>query len=205
MSTLPWQRRPLPRVVKPIVWLLLLAPLAWLVKMVVADDLGANPAETVIRYLGDWSLRSLCAVLAVTPLRWWLRWPALGSVRRLVGLFVFAYASLHWLSYVWLDQAWVWGDVLADIPKRPFILVGTVAWLLLLSLALTSPLRVARRLGARRWRALHRGVYLIAGLAVLHFLWIRAGKNNFAEVWVYAGVVGALLLARLPVIKRYYA
>ena len=204
MAAVSWRRRPLPRAFKPLLWLLLLAPFLQLVVMVGSDDLGANPAETVIRYLGDWSIRMLCVVLLVTPLRWLLRWPALGGVRRMVGLFAFAYASLHWLSYVWLDQAWVWGDVLADVPKRPFILVGTLAWLLLLALALTSPRAIARRLGAKRWQTLHRTVYGVAVLAILHFLWMRAGKNNFADVWLYGGILVALLVARLPALRRFY-
>jgi methionine sulfoxide reductase heme-binding subunit len=204
MAPTPWRRRPLPRVVKPLIWLLLLGPLAKLIFLVVTDDLGANPAQAVIRYLGDWSIRLLCLVLAVTPLRWLLRWPALGSVRRLVGLFVFTYVSLHWLSYVWLDQAWVWRDVWSDIPKRPFILVGTLAWLLLLALSATSPRGVARRMGARRWQLLHRSVYVVAGLATIHFLWMRSGKNDFAEVWLYGGIMAALLIARLPALRRFY-
>ena len=135
-----------------------------------------------IRSLGDWTLRALLLVLLVTPLRITFRMPALARFRRMLGVFVFFYATLHWLAYVWFDMGFVWADVVADIPKRPFILVGSLAWLLLLALAATSFNRAIRALGAPRWQALHRAVYAIAVLALLHFFWMRAGKNNFQEV-----------------------
>lgn len=185
------------RVVKPAVFVLCLLPLAWLVWAVVADRLGANPAEALIRSLGDWTLRALVLVLAVTPVRVVLGVPALARLRRMLGLFVFFYASLHWLAYVWFDQGFDWAAVLADVPKRPFILVGTLAWLLLLALAATSFNRAIRTLGSARWQMLHRGVYLVAGLAILHFFWMRASKNNFGEVAVYAALLAVLLGWRL--------
>lgn len=185
------------RVVKPAVFVLCLLPLASLVWAVVADRLGANPAEALIRSLGDWTLRALVLVLAVTPVRVVLGVPALARLRRMLGLFVFFYASLHWLAYVWFDQGFDWAAVLADVPKRPFILVGTLAWLLLLALAATSFNRAIRTLGSARWQMLHRGVYLVAGLAILHFFWMRASKNNFGEVAVYAALLAVLLGWRL--------
>jgi len=121
----------------------------------------------------------------------------LARYRRMAGLFVFFYASLHWLAYAWLDMGFIWPDILADVPRRPFILVGTLAWLLLLALALTSFQRAVRLMGGARWQALHRSVYAVAALAVLHFYWMRAGKNDFAEVAVYAALLGGLLLWRL--------
>lgn len=178
---------------KPLVFATCLLPAVWLFWAAAADQLGANPAEALIRSLGDWTLRALVLVLSVTPLRVSLGWPLLARYRRMLGLFVFFYASLHWLAYVWLDMGFVWSDVVADVPKRPFILVGTLAWFVLLALAVTSPRVVARRLGASRWQALHRWVYAVAGLAILHFFWMRAGKHNFAEVGVYAAVLGGLL------------
>lgn len=185
------------RAVKPAVFVLCLLPLAWLVWAVVADRLGANPAEALIRSLGDWTLRALVLVLAVTPVRVVLGVPELARLRRMLGLFVFFYASLHWLAYVWFDQGFDWAAVLADVPKRPFILVGTLAWLLLLALTATSFNRAMRAMGAKRWQMLHRAVYAVAALAILHFFWMRASKNNFGEVAVYAALLAVLLGWRL--------
>lgn len=184
-------------VLKPVVFVLGLLPLAWLIHAVVNDALGANPAEALIRSLGDWALRFLVIVLAVTPARVVLGWPWLARLRRMLGLYVFFYATLHWLAYAWFDMGLDPVAILEDIPRRPFILVGTLAWLLLAALAMTSFDRAVRFMGGRRWRALHRGVYAIAVLAVLHFFWMRAGKNDFAEVAVYAGLLGGLLGWRL--------
>ncbi|MBL0919448.1 MAG: sulfoxide reductase heme-binding subunit YedZ [Hydrogenophaga sp.] len=197
MSRAAVQRALLHPLAKPLVFVVWLLPFAWLAWAAVADRLGANPAEALIRSLGDWSLRALVLVLLVTPLRVTLGLPALARFRRMLGLFVFFYASMHWLAYVWFDMGFDWTEVLADIPKRPFILVGTAAWLLLLALAATSFNRAIRLLGAARWQTLHRAVYVIAGLALLHFFWMRAGKNDFNEVAVYAAILGALMAWRL--------
>ena len=186
---------------KPLVFLLCLLPLAWLVYGAVANQLGANPAEALIRGLGDWALRFLCVALAVTPVRIHTRTPQLARYRRMLGLFVAFYASLHLVAYAWLDMGLDVADIARDILKRPFILVGFAAWLLLVPLALTSANGAVRRLGGKAWRALHRLVYIVAPLALLHFFWMRAGKNNFAEVAVYAVILGALLLDRL---SRYF-
>ena len=182
---------------KPLALLLGLLPALWLFWAAATDQLGANPAEALIRSLGDWTLRALVLVLLITPLRVTVGWPVLARYRRMAGLFVFFYASLHWLAYAWLDMGFIWPDILADVPRRPFILVGTLAWLLLLALALTSFQRAVRLMGGARWQALHRSVYAVAALAVLHFYWMRAGKNDFAEVAVYAALLGGLLLWRL--------
>lgn len=182
---------------KPLALLLGLLPALWLFWAAATDQLGANPAEALIRSLGDWTLRALVLVLLITPLRVTAGWPVLARYRRMAGLFVFFYASLHWLAYAWLDMGFIWPDILADVPRRPFILVGTLAWLLLLALALTSFQRAVRLMGGARWQALHRSVYAVAALAVLHFYWMRAGKNDFAEVAVYAALLGGLLLWRL--------
>lgn len=181
------------RALKPLTFLACLLPLAWLVFAAASDRLGANPAEALIRSTGDWTLRMLCAALAVTPLRQWTGWHLLARLRRMLGLYTFFYAALHALAYAWLDMGLALTDILRDIAKRPFILVGTAALLLLVPLAATSTDRAVRALGAARWRALHRAVYAVAGLAVLHFFWMRAGKNDFAEVAVYAVILGALL------------
>lgn len=181
------------RWLKPVVFVLLLVPLAVLVSAVLRDQLGANPAQALVRATGDWNLRMLCLVLAITPLRQLAHAPWLAGLRRMVGLFVYFYASLHLLSYAWFDMSFDWGDVLTDIPKRPFILVGFSAWFLLSLLALTSFDRAVRWLGGKNWRRLHRSVYAVAALAVLHFYWMRAAKNDWHEVAVYAAIFGLLL------------
>ena len=191
-----WRLR-LPSWVKPAIWLLALAPLGSLIWALLNNDLGANPGEALIRNTGEWTLRMLCLVLAVTPLRRALNAPSVVTVRRLLGLFVFFYATVHLLSYSALDMGFDVMAIAADIWKRPFITVGISAWMLLVALAVTSPKRVVKRMGAKRWLLLHKAVYVVAGLAVLHFLWMRSGKQDFADVWLYGIVLAALLLSRL--------
>ena len=191
--------------VTPAAYLLCVLPLAWLLWGAANDALGANPAEYLIRATGDWTLRFLCLTLAVTPLRVMLGLPELFKLRRVFGRCTYVYVVLHLLCYSWLDMGFEWADIAHDIAKRPFILVGFSAFVLLTPLALTSFNRAIRWLGAKRWQGLHRAVYAVAVLAVLHFFWMRAGKNNFAEVLVYASVLFALLvwrLARLPLFVR---
>ena len=189
---------------KAVVFVLCLLPLAWLVYAAVANQLGANPAEALIRATGDWTLRALCLVLAVTPLRVITSTPPLARFRRMLGLFVFFYGVLHLLSYSWFDMGFDLAEIVRDIAKRPFILVGSLALLLLAVLSATSFNRAIKALGGKRWQALHRAVYAVAGLAILHFFWMRAGKNNFGEVAVYAAILSALLGWRVwrAVIKR---
>ena len=172
-------------------------PLLSLVLRTAQDQLGANPAETLIRATGDWTLRGLCLTLAVTPLRVMLGVPELLRFRRLLGLLTFAYACLLLLCYTGFDMGFEWHDIVHDILKRPFVLVGALAFALLVPLAATSWNGAIRRLGPQRWQALHRSVYAVAVLAILHFWWMRAGKRNFTEVWVYAAVVGFLLSWRM--------
>ena len=197
METARINRWLLGRVAKPLLFLLCLLPAFWLVYGAATDQLGANPAEALIRSTGDWTLRMLCVVLAVTPLRVLLKLSALARLRRMLGLYVYFYVVLHLLCYAWLDMGLDPGDIARDITRRPFILVGFTAFVLLTLLASTSWHRAIRALGAVRWQALHRLVYAVAVLAILHFFWMRAGKNNFAEVQVYAGVLGLLLGWRL--------
>ena len=182
---------------KPLLFLLALGPLAWLVYGAVANALGPNPAEALIRSTGDWTLRFLCLTLAVTPLRQATGWNALARLRRMLGLFTFFYGVLHFLAFAWLDMGFDIEAILKDIPKRPFILVGTAALLTMLPLAATSFNRAIKALGAARWQALHKAVYATALLAILHFFWMRAAKQNFAEVAVYATIIGLLLGWRL--------
>jgi len=182
---------------KPVLFVLALLPFAWLFYGAFTNQLGANPAEYLIRATGDWTLRFLCITLAVTPLRMITGTPALARFRRMLGLFVYFYVVLHLLSYSWFDMGFDVADIAKDIAKRPFILVGFSGFLLLTPLAATSFNRAVKAMGARRWQALHKLVYVIAGLALLHFFWMRAGKNNFAEVFVYAGIIAVLLGWRL--------
>src|SRR5438067_1897611 len=178
---------------KPVLFVLALLPFAWLVYGAATNNLGANPAEYLERSTGDWTLRFLCITLAVTPLRVIANQPALARFRRMIGLFTYFYVVLHLLCYSWFDMGFEVGDIAKDIAKRPFILVGFTGFLLLTPLAATSFNRVVKALGAKRWQALHKLVYAIAGLATLHFFWMRAGKHNFAEVAVYAAILATLL------------
>ncbi len=178
---------------KPIVFAVCLLPFAWLFYGALTDSLGANPAEALIRGTGDWVLRLLCVTLAVTPLRQWTGRPELARFRRMFGLFTFFYLVLHFLSYAWLDMGFDPQAIARDIPKRPFALVGFAAFVLMIPLAATSFNRAIKMLGAKRWQTLHKLVYAIALLGLLHFFWMRAGKNNFAEVAVYAAIVAVLL------------
>jgi sulfoxide reductase heme-binding subunit YedZ len=197
--TTPARRKPLllHPAAKPLLFVVCLLPFAWLFYGALANTLGANPAETLIRSTGDWTLRFLCITLAVTPLRVWTGQPALARFRRMLGLFAFFYVVLHFLSYSWLDMGFELQAIVKDIPKRPFALVGFTAFLLMLPLAATSFNRAIKALGARRWQLIHRSVYAIVLLGLLHFFWMRAAKNNFAEVAVYAAVIALLLGWRL--------
>jgi sulfoxide reductase heme-binding subunit YedZ len=178
---------------KPLLFLICLGPLAWLVVGAVANTLGANPAEALIRATGDWTLRFLCITLTVTPLRQISGWNALARLRRMLGLFAFFYGLLHFTSFAWLDMGLDVQAILKDIAKRPFILVGSLALLLMLPLAATSFNRAIKAMGAKRWQTLHKLVYAIVLLGLLHFFWMRSAKNNFAEVAVYAVVIALLL------------
>lgn len=178
---------------KPLLFALALLPFASLLYGALANTLGPNPAEALIRSSGDWTLRFLCLTLAVTPLRQWTRLHALARLRRMAGLFTYFYGVTHFLCFAWLDMGFDVGDIARDIAKRPFILVGFSALVLMTPLAATSFNRAVKALGARRWQALHRAVYAIALLALLHFFWMRAGKNDFAEWSIYALVIGVLL------------
>lgn len=173
---------------------LALLPLALLVRSVLQDTLGADPVAAITHETGDWALRGVLLGLALTPLRRLIgqTWPL--RFRRLVGLYAFFYASLHLATYVVLDLGQYWSQILDDILKRPYITVGFAAWLLLLPLALTSTRGWMRRLG-RRWGQLHKLVYVVGLLGVLHFLWLV--KSDLREPLVYAGILALLLGVRL--------
>jgi sulfoxide reductase heme-binding subunit YedZ len=179
------------RIAKPAVFALSLGPLAWLAWRASSHGLGFNPQEYLNRYLGDWALRFILIALAVTPLRGITGWAPLVRFRRLLGLFAFFYASLHLTSYVVLDQVFDWADIWADIVKRKFITVGMLTFLLLVPLALTSTAGMVKRLGAARWRRLHRIVYAAGALACLHYYMMV--KGNQPEPLYHAAVLALLL------------
>jgi methionine sulfoxide reductase heme-binding subunit len=178
---------------KPLLFVLSLLPFGWLLYGALTNNLGANPAEYLTRSTGDWTLRFLCLTLAVTPVRVVAKLPTLQRFRRMLGLFTYFYVVLHFLTWAWFDQGFEVADMTKDIAKRPFILVGFTAFVLLTPLAATSFNRAVKAMGAKRWQSLHKLVYAIAGLGILHFFWMRSAKNNFAEVAVYAAILAVLL------------
>lgn len=180
--------------IKALVFALCLIPLGHVVYGIVTDSLGANPIEAVTRGLGDWALRLLLITLAVTPLRRFTGINWLLRLRRMLGLFAFFYAALHMLTYVWLDQFFAWDFILKDIVKRPFITVGFICFVLLIPLAATSTNAMMKRLG-RNWSRLHKAVYAIGILAVLHFWWMV--KLDVREPALYAGILAVLLGLRV--------
>ncbi len=182
------------RWIKPPLFALCLVPAAWLAFDAYAGRLGANPIEAITHSTGDWTLRFILITLCVTPLRWLTGRAWFIRLRRMLGLFAFFYASLHLTTYLWLDQFFIWDEILADVVKRPFITVGFGAFLILTALAATSTDGMLRRLG-RRWKPLHRGVYLAAGLGVVHFWWLV--KADIREPAVYAILLAILLAARV--------
>ena len=178
---------------QPLLLGFLFLPFVFLVLGIFQETLGPNPAEYLIRSTGELTLRTLCITLLITPLRVQLTLPELARFRRGLGLLTFFYAFMHALCYSLLDMELVWNDILNDIVKRPFILVGTLSFVLLSMLAATSFNRAVKAMGAKRWRKLHQVVYVIAGLAILHFFWMRSGKKNYEEVMVYGAILGLLL------------
>ena len=186
-ASLPWWRPTL----RSAVHLACLLPLLWLVGRGLLGQLGANPIEAVIRFLGDWALRFLVVALAVTPLRRLAEWPAVGRYRRALGLWAFAYAALHMSAYVGLDQFFDWAAIGHEILKHRFITAGMAGFTLLLPLAATSTNGMVRRLGGQRWRRLHKLVYAVAPLAAVHYVWMV--KADIREPLVYALLMTLLL------------
>jgi sulfoxide reductase heme-binding subunit YedZ len=182
---------------KTVVFALALAPLARLATgaFLFPEWLGANPAEYITRATGDWTLRFVLITLAVTPLRKITGWGWLLRLRRMLGLYAFFYGMVHLSSYVSFDHVFEVGEIIKDIIKRPFITVGFATLLLMLPLAVTSTNAMVRRLGAKRWIALHRLIYIIGPLGVLHFWWMV--KKDLTEPVIYALVLALLLGYRL--------
>jgi sulfoxide reductase heme-binding subunit YedZ len=180
---------------KVAVFLACLVPLGRLLWKYHADDLGANPIEVITRATGDWTLRFLLITLAITPLRKLTNQPWLIRFRRMLGLFAFFYACLHFTTYIWLDQFFDWANMLKDVQKRPFITAGFTGFVLMIPLALTSTSWAVRKMGGRNWQWLHRLIYLSGTAGVIHFLWLV--KKDISEPLLYAGVLAALLLYRI--------
>jgi sulfoxide reductase heme-binding subunit YedZ len=187
-------------VIKPAVFAASLGPLGVLVFGAFTGGLGANPIEAITHGTGDWTLGFLLLTLAVTPLRTLTRWNPLVRFRRMLGLFAFFYASLHLLTYVWLDKFFSWREIARDIPRRPFITMGFLAFVVLVPLAATSTAGMIRRMGGRAWRRLHRLVYLSAIAGVVHYWWLV--KADVSRPRLYAMALVVLLGSRLFVAYR---
>ncbi|MCK9285249.1 MAG: sulfoxide reductase heme-binding subunit YedZ [Rhodocyclaceae bacterium] len=192
-------RRYLP-LLKPLLFLLCLVPVARLGWGLAHDTLGANPIEFLTRSLGTWTLNFLLITLSVTPLRKLSGWHWLMQLRRMLGLYAFFYGLLHLSSYLWLDQFFDWGEIGRDILKRPFITAGMTAFLLMAPLAVTSTNAMIRRLGGQRWQSLHRLVYAVALLGVLHYAWLV--KKDVSQPILYGTILLGLLGFRVVVWLR---
>lgn len=187
---------------KSAIFIFALVPLMRLFWFAANDDLGANPIEFITRSTGTWALVFLCLTLAMTPMRLLTGWSSWIKLRRMLGLFCFFYACVHFCIWFWLDQGFDIQSMLADVIKRPFITAGFLSLLLLMPLAITSNQWAIRKLG-RRWTTLHKLVYLIACAVILHYWWHKAGKNDFSTVTIYAVVIITLLICRLPLVSSY--
>jgi sulfoxide reductase heme-binding subunit YedZ len=185
------------RALKPVVFLACLAPLGWLVWKALHSHLGANPIEAITHFTGDCTLTFLMITLSVTPLRRLTRQPWLIRFRRMFGLFAFFYGTLHLMTYVWLDKFFDVHEMLKDIAKRRFITAGMTAFVLMLPLALTSTQWAIRKLGGKRWQALHRLIYFSAAAGVIHYIWLV--KADLKKPLEYAAVLGVLLAYRLVI------
>lgn len=181
---------------KALVLLSSLLPLARMAWLTVSGRL-VEPLAFITHGTGDWTLYFLCITLAVTPLRRLTAWNWLVRLRRMLGLFCFFYATLHFATFIWFDHFFDLQAMWKDVLKRPFITVGFIAFALLAPLAATSTNGMVRRLGGKRWQWLHRLIYLVAPLAILHFWWMKAGKHNFAQPILFGAIVALLLAARV--------
>lgn len=182
-------------VVKPLAWIGCLGPAAWLLRGILTGDLGADPIKTLTHTTGLSALVILLVTLSFTPVRRLTGWNGLIKARRLVGLFAFFYAVIHFSIYAVFDHELSAAEIGADIVEHPWVLVGFSAFLILLTLAVTSPTAMVRRLGGKRWRAIHRGIYLAAILAVLHFFWLV--KKDTREPLTYGAILAVILATRL--------
>jgi sulfoxide reductase heme-binding subunit YedZ len=186
--------------IKPAVFLTSLTPLTLLIYRAINDDLGANPLETITHQTGLWTLYFLLITLTITPARKFLGWNRLGALRRMLGLFGFFYALVHFLTYLVFDHFFDWPEIVKDIVKRPYITVGFSAFVLLIPLAVTSTSGMIRRLGGERWKCLHSLVYVIGTLGIYHFLWLV--KADTREPLLYGVLLTLLLATRMKSFPR---
>jgi sulfoxide reductase heme-binding subunit YedZ len=182
------------RFIRPVLWLVVIVPLVWLVTRLLLSELGANPIEALEHETGEWTLRLLAASLAVTPLITFTRWGWLIPQRRFLGLAAFAYATIHLLVYIGVDQFFNLNDIVEDVLKHLYVTVGMAGFVLLLPLAITSTKGWIRRLGGKRWNQLHRLVYVAAVAGCVHYLW--AVKKDITEPLLYAAVFVVLFALR---------
>jgi sulfoxide reductase heme-binding subunit YedZ len=187
--------------IKYFVFALALIPLVRLLVLGYLGDLTANPVEFITRSTGTWTITFLCITLSMSPMRWTTGWSGWIQLRRMLGLFTFFYAFLHFTIWYWLDHNLDAKAMLDDVIERPFITVGFLGFVCMSLLAISSNQMAMRWLG-RKWSLLHRLIYLIAILGVLHYLWHKAGKNDFEVVYIYAGIIFLLLVIRVPVIQK---
>jgi sulfoxide reductase heme-binding subunit YedZ len=180
---------------KAAVFVLALLPFFQLIWLTASGQL-VEPLQYITRATGDWTLYFLCITLAVTPLRRLMKWNWLIKLRRMVGLYAFFYGLLHFTTFLWFDHFFDVQEMLKDVVKRPFITVGFIAFVLLIPLAVTSTNGMVRRLGGKRWQWLHRLVYVIAPLGILHFWWMKAAKHDFSQPILFGLIVLALLGVR---------
>ena len=184
---------------KTVIFLLALVPFVLLLVRGWKNELGANPIETVTHITGIWTIRFLVITLAITPLRKLTGQAILIRFRRMLGLFTFFYASMHFLIYIWLDQYFDWPFIIKDITEHPYVIVGFTAFLILFSLAVTSPRFIVRKMG-KNWKKLHRLIYPAAFLASFHFLWLV--KSDIREPLLYFALFTILMLLRLPAVQE---
>jgi len=182
--------------IKALVFLLALVPFGKLVWLTVSEQL-VEPLQYITRATGDWTLYFLCITLAVTPLRKLSKWNWVLKLRRMLGLYAFFYGLLHFTTFLWFDHFFDVQEMLKDVVKRPFITVGFIAFVLLIPLAVTSTNAMVKRLGGKRWLWLHRLVYVIAPLGVLHYWWMKAAKNDLGQPLLFVLIVAVLLGLRL--------
>lgn len=183
------------RIVKAGLFIAALVPLLRLIWLGFTNSLGANPIEFITHSTGTWTLVGLLTTLSITPLRKFSGWNWLIRLRRMLGLFAFFYACLHFVTYVWLDQFFDLNTIVKDVIKRPFITVGFLAFVLLIPLAVTSTNSMMKRLGGKNWQRLHRLIYAIAALGILHYWWLV--KKDISQPLIYALVLVLLLGTRV--------
>jgi sulfoxide reductase heme-binding subunit YedZ len=181
---------------KRALFVLALVPFARMVYLTVTGQL-VEPLEFITRGTGDWVLYFLCITLAVTPLRRLSTWNWLLKLRRMLGLYAFFYAFLHFMTFLWFDHFFDVAEMWKDVLKRPFITVGFIAFVLLIPLAATSTNRMIRLVGGKRWQLLHKLIYVIAPLGILHFWWMKAAKHNFTQPIIFGCIVALLLGLRV--------